>query len=158
MSDRTDQPGRAGAPRWMKILLVVSLALNLLVLGLMAGFAIKGGPKWRGGPPGGMGAMHRALAEEDREMLKRRMTEMFRAQPDGREAFRQEMAAIVALLRADRFDAAAASETMARVRGVFDDRIGSAQALLIDHWAQMPAEARAAYADRLEAELKRRKR
>lgn len=158
MSDMNETPERTGAPRWMKILLVVSLGLNLLVVGAVAGFAIKGGPKWRGGPPGGVGALHRALSEEDRAVLKRRMIREFRAEQGGREAFRQEMAGLVALLRAETFDAGQAAERMARVRSMFEDRMGAAQGLLVAYWNEMGAEDRKAYADRLEEQLQRRKR
>lgn len=158
MSDETDMTARAGAPRWMKILLVVSLALNLLVVGMVAGFAIKGGPKWHDGPPGGAGAMHRALSEADRVELKQRMIREFRSEKGGRAAFRQEMDGLVTLLRAETFDAAAAAERMARLRDVFDGRVASAQGLLVDYWGEMSPADRAAYADRLEAEMQRRRR
>lgn len=158
MSDGTEMTPRTGAPRWMKILLVVSLALNLLVVGVAAGFAIKGGPKWRGGPPGGAGAMHRALSEADRAELKQRMIRTFRAEKGGRAAFHQEMEGLVALLRAETFDGAAAAERMARLREMFDGRMASAQGLLVEYWGEMSAADRAAYADRLEAEMQRRKR
>ena len=39
MSDR-DQPRQGRCPRWMRVLLGVSLALNLLVAGLAAGAAL----------------------------------------------------------------------------------------------------------------------
>jgi len=160
MGDMKDTPARTGAPRWMKILLVVSLGLNLLIVGAVAGAVIKGGGKWRGGPGGhgGVGAFTRALSDEDRQVLKRRMVQEFRAERGGREAFREEMGALVTLLRAETFDAGAAAERMARVRGMFDGRIEAAQELLIAYWGEMSAQDRAAYADRLETEMQRRKR
>ncbi len=158
MSDETETGPRTGAPRWMRVLLVMSLALNLLVVGAAAGFAIKGGPKMRGGPPGGMGAMHRALSQEERSELKKQMIRNFRGRTDEREAFRQEMTGLVTLLRAEEFDAAAAADRMTRVRALFDDRVAAAQTLLIAYWGEMSPEDRVAYADRLEQELQRRRR
>lgn len=158
MDDRTEQAPRTGAPRWMRWLLLASLALNLLVVGVVAGFAIKGGPDGRKGPPGGMGAMHRALSDAERADLKRRMIREFRGRTEEREAVREELAALVELLRAEPFDASAATERMAQVRTVFDGRVASAQALLVGYWSEMSAAGRAAYADRLEQEMQRRRR
>ncbi|MGK7652105.1 periplasmic heavy metal sensor [Roseovarius sp. B08] len=158
MDDRTEQAPRTGAPRWMRWLLVASLALNLLVVGVVAGYAIKGGPDGRKGPPGSMGAMHRALSDAERDDLKSRMIREFRDRKDERTAVRREMDALVVLLRAEPFDTAAATERMAQVRALFGGRVASAQDLLIAYWSEMSLEDRAAYADRLEQELQRRRR
>lgn len=109
-------------------------------------------------PPGGMGAMHRALSEEERSDLKKQMIRNFRGRKDEREAFRQEMTGLVTLLRAEEFDAGAAADGMARVRALFDDRVAAAQTLLIAYWGEMSPADRVAYADRLEQELQRRRR
>ncbi len=158
MGETQNGAGRGGAPRWMTILLVVSLGLNLLVLGAALGLALKGGHGWRGGPPSGVGALHRALGPEDREVLRARMKDAFRDAPGGRAAFRGEMDALVSLLRAESFDAAAADAHMAQLREMYGARMDRAQGLLVSYWDEMGAEARAAYADRLEAELQRRRR
>ncbi|CAN0332432.1 unnamed protein product [Chrysoparadoxa australica] len=105
-----------------------------------------------------MGAMHRALSQEERSDLKKQMIRNFRDRTDEREAFRQEMAGLVALLRAEEFDPAAAADRMTRVRALFDDRVAAAQTLLIAYWGEMSPEDRVAYADRLEQELQRRRR
>ena len=41
----TSNPPPRKAPRWMKIAFVSSIALNLVVVGLVAGFIASGGPK-----------------------------------------------------------------------------------------------------------------
>lgn len=158
MDDKTEHTSRTGAPRWMRLLLVASLALNLLVVGVVAGFAIKGGPDGHSGPPGGMGAMHRALSDAERADLKRRMIREFRDRKEDRAAVRREMAGLVELLRADAFDPAAAADRMARVRALFNGRVTAAQDLLIGYWIEMTPSERAAYADRLEQEMERRRR
>lgn len=160
MSETQQQDSPAGAPRWMKILLVASLGLNLLVLGAGIGAALKGGDKWHGVSqrPGNVGAFTRALAEEDRAVLKRRMIREFRTGREGRNAFRAEMTSLLEALRAESVDVQDLRARMARVRGMVDTRLETAQGILVDYWADMSVEARRAYADRLEAEMRRKRR
>ena len=62
-----------GAPRWMKVLLAVSLAINLGVLGLVGGAALRGAGD-RGWPDVreiGFGPFSDALSPQDRQELRR---------------------------------------------------------------------------------------
>lgn len=152
-------PKMPGAPRWMKVLLVVSLALNLLVVGAVVGAAVTGAGKWRGpGGPGGAGALTHALSEADRKALRRQMVRTFMTERDGRAAYRENMAELLVLLRAPEYDAAAVTERIAHVRTTFEARFQAGQTLLVDRLGDMSADERAAYADRLEAVLQRKKR
>ena len=77
MSIETPAPPARKAPRWMKVLLVISLALNLLVFGAI-GARLVFGPAF--GPPRGLGApgvmfmegrrMMRNLPPERRQALR----------------------------------------------------------------------------------------
>ena len=71
MADKTPQASRPG--RLWKIVLVVSLALNLAVAGLVIGAAIKG--RFGDGPPRsfdlGAGPISRALEPEERRQIMR---------------------------------------------------------------------------------------
>lgn len=151
-------PNGAGAPRWMKVLLVVSLALNLLVLGAVFGAAVTGAGKWRGpGGPGGPGALTHALNEADRKALKRQMMRGLMADRDKGQAYRDAMSELLGLLRAPAYDAEAVARGIGQVRSVFEARFDMGQALLVNRLGDMSAEERAAYADRLEAAVERKK-
>lgn len=153
------RPGRG-----LRIALVLSLALNLLVLGAVGGALIRGGGWHHRGAPGMAamgGPLTRALAPEDRRALVREMHEMHemrgaghgRGWPDG--AIGAEFAGLVADLRATPYDPGAVAARLERLQARFRDRIGRGQALLMARLAAMDDAGRAAYADRLEAELRR---
>lgn len=147
-------PQRPGARRRrVRWLLIGSLGLNLLVAGVLAGaFLLR--------PDGAPGRTMRfdlsifpytaALAPEDRAALLR----AWRAQGPGprdimadREA---EARAVVALLRAEPFDAAALAALLSdrTARAAAHQSLG--HALLLDRVAALDPAARAAYAARLE--------
>lgn len=150
---------RRGAPRWMKVVLVLSLALNLLVIGAIIGAVTSGAGKWRGAHgPGAAGALTKALSEEDRRAIKRQMVREFMPQREARQAHRATMATLLEQLRAPEFDAAAVSASMTQIGAHFQTRFDTGQMLLVERLSAMSAAERAAYADRLEAALTRRKR
>ena len=66
---------------------------------------------------------------------------------------RESMAALVAELRAEPFDAGAVAARLAAQRAAFAERFEMGQAALVAHLAAMSRAERAAYADRLEAEI-----
>lgn len=152
--DQDTPPTRSAAPRWMRILLVASLAMNLLVVGALVGAAIKGGGPWRGGDHHA-GPMARALDPEDRRVLRKRMIETRTDSRDGRKAHRAAMQELVTLLRATPYDAEAVQTQMQEVRGQFLNRMERGQALLLGRLSEMTQAERAAYADRLEEALRR---
>lgn len=147
---------KPAAPRWMRILLVVSLAFNLLILGLVLGAVLRGGPHDRriardmGGAPFVM-----ALAPADRAAL----IGEFHAEPgslrEDRRLLRERFHALLAALRAERFDRKAVQDLLAAQRGAAADRQAVGERLLLDRLEAMAPEARAAYADRLEHSLRR---
>lgn len=157
MSDR-DQPRQGRCPRWMRVLLGVSLALNLLVAGLAAGAAL------RHGRAGGMhaaphslaGAMIRELPPQDRRALSALARDDLARDGHGdrRARRRAEAAAVTGALRAVPFDAAA-------LRAVLDDqtrRRAAVQGELREFWlarvAAMSDAGRADYADRVEQAMR----
>lgn len=82
--DMTPEP-KAKMPRWAKFTLIGSLALNLLVLGLIGGAALKfhHGPGWKHGHMRGMGfARHyfrglpRERRKEIRSIIRKRRAEL----------------------------------------------------------------------------------
>ena len=156
-----DAPQRktAGTP-WMRILLVISLGLNLAVLGMVIGAKMSGGDQrnWnRGGEDARIGPYGRAFSKEDRAQLRR----SFGAREKNFRAHRQNMraaaTALVETLRAEPFDIDAVRAVLATQRGAQIALQDEGQEVMLNHLANMTPEARAAFADNLEKGLKRRK-
>jgi len=148
MTERT-RPPRDG--RLMRIVLVTSLALNLLVVGLAAGWALRHAGNDRpsrldmaGGP------LTRALSREDRQEIGQQMRQAWRATGDGRGDLRESYDALVAGLRAVPFDPVRVSERMRQHRERFAVRFELGQDVLVAHLSHMSDTERRAYADRLE--------
>ena len=148
------------APGWMRILLGVSLALNLLVLGSVLGMALRlGGPKGPDGPPPrSIGSLlYRELPREDRRDLRAESRQILSASGSERgPSPEEELAVIDAGLRANPFDPAVIERVLeANGHRVFDQHKAFKSAWL-DHVAGMSAAERADYADRLQEAFERR--
>jgi uncharacterized membrane protein len=149
------KPGMSTA---MRVVLVVSLALNLAVAGVVAGWWLRHGGAHGGGDHRARldmvgGPLSRALSEADRREIGREIVRAMRAEGAGREELRESMVALVAELRAEPFDAGAVAARLAAQRAAFTERFEMGQAALVAHLAAMTGAERAAYADRLEAEI-----
>ncbi|MCJ8140467.1 periplasmic heavy metal sensor [Falsirhodobacter halotolerans] len=143
------------SPRALRIALGLSVALNLLVLGIVAGAILRDPPP----PPRDRGfafsPIEGALSPEDRREIRH----AFRARArdfdiDWRD-MRAEVDRIVALLRAEPYDPAAVELILnaQRERGIRIMALG--QALVADHLAGMTPDQRQGFADRLEGQMKR---
>ena len=155
----TTPPAAGPAPtgRGIRIALAVSVALNLGILAMGAGML------WHGGP-GGHGDMVRdlnfgpfteALSPDDRHALRQSfMTRLpdFRAE---RQRMRTDAEAVLAALRAEPFDPAALTRAMGTMQDHMRERMDTGSQMIEDMLAAMTPEARAAFADRLEASLRR---
>lgn len=138
----------------MRGLLVASLALNLVVVGAVAGLLISGGG-WHGrhhapGIAAAGGPLTRALDDQDRRAIARQMREAYRDGRPGRAEQRAAFDALIADLRKTPFERADVAEHMARMRGMLVGRLELAQGLLLDRLEGMTPDERAAFADRLE--------
>lgn len=151
----TEEPARPRAPLWMKLLLVLSLAANLLVAGLVIGHWLADSE-----PQSGMdrrvGWMLRVVPEERRELAAAHF-EAGRPQFEAAEAAQHDrVGAVLAAIRSEPFEPAALSAAMAASleartapRVVVYDRF----ATLLEQFT--PAE-RAVIAERMEAWVGRR--
>ncbi|MDA8747638.1 periplasmic heavy metal sensor [Litoreibacter sp.] len=159
MSEDKAKSGR----RWTRILLVISLGVNLLVLGMFAGAQFAGNPERSTGAKRGhsklpIGPYGRAFSKEDRAELRKMFDarkpwfEQSRRQMRG---FGQEMAEAV---RSESFDAALISDILQRQSTVLSAFQAEGQNLLVDRITAMTPDQRAAFADRLEKGLKHGKR
>ena len=146
------QPGPEKSSRarmWVRILLAVSLALNLLFIGLAVGAAARfGGPDGRRLPPSVGAALIRALPAEHRRGLR----DQVRAQRDAdrREQGRTEAQAISETLRAPQFDPDTLAELAGRQLTRHNGRLVAMQRAWLDQVKDMSAEERKAYAARLQ--------
>jgi len=150
-------PVKAGLGRWRWVL-AVSLALNLLVLGVLAGgFLLRAD-----GPPGrsfrfdlSIFPYTEALTPADRAALLREWRTRGPGPGEILAERRAENQAVLAALRADPFDPQALGVAMAArmERGQAHSALG--QALLVERLNALTPAERAAYAGRLEEALSR---
>ncbi len=151
-----------GRSRALRLALIASLALNLLFVGLIAGGAMTAAQRPSGTSAGpDMRALWRALPDESREALRERFRDEAGEGPrldrDERRARAAEREAeLLALLRADEFDAAAFSALLESRREAMAARGAAAQELLVERLEMMNAAERAALAERYENRRGRR--
>lgn len=154
-----DEPNKAEAQaavprsgRGMRIALILSLTLNLLILGIMGGAMLAHGG--RDDPRRvrdiGFGPYTDALSPEDRKALR---DAFLKAKPDfraSREEARSDVAALAAAIRAEPYDRGAVEAVMASQAARIEDRLQLGRGLLLDRLDAMGAEARTALAERME--------
>lgn len=159
----TDTSTSLKSPMWMRVTLLVSLAFNLLVVGVVAGFIVSGGPEKRSDrSPRDIGSLYmRALDPQDRRALRRDFVSGLAAQGRDRQSVVTDLEATLAALRATPFDADAFRQAMADQSTRRTQREDIGRQVLAARIASMTDAERAAYADRIEegiAELAKRVR
>ena len=158
---RPNKTGSSSLLRKLRIALAVSVAVNLAVVGLVVGTALRHGE----GPMGrsnvrdlGFGIYSQILNREEKEALR---AAFLAEAPDlraKRRAMRQDALDVVAALRADPFDADRLSEVLAVQGQRLSEQLSVGGRLIGAFLIEMAPEARRAFADRLEASLKRPKK
>lgn len=159
MSTDTSAPQTGRSRWWLRALLIVSLALNLMFIGLGVGAAMRFGGHDGGRTPPTIGAaLYRALPSEDRAAMREQMRELRRA--DRGESRRIEAAAIIEALGRTPFDADALAAVTGAQLNRHSGRFEAIQAAWLNRITAMNDADRAAYARRLEeiVEQKPRKR
>ena len=144
-------------PLWVKLLLVVSLGLNLAVAGMVGGAVWRLRDDDRGprvSPPLGI-VLFRALEPEDRRALREEMGGRIRPHRISRRAIVIE---IPQALRVDPPNLEALSEIMNTEHARHTDWLRLSNEAWLNHVASMSPEARAAYADRIEEAMRRTKK
>ena len=151
-------PVAKATPRGVKIALILSLAANLLVAGIVGGAILN--HERRGFVPRaedvGFGPFTEALDDKDRRFLRdefmKRSPRDFR---DIRDEARAGFDTLLSALRAPQWDEAPVRAAFEAQRTRTEERIALGQDLMLDRIGQMTAEERAAFADRIEKALKR---
>jgi uncharacterized membrane protein len=150
-------------PVWVRVLLVASLAVNLLVAGIVVGARVGHGRDEGVRLPRDAGALLYlgALPREDRAALVAELRAESPGGPDRRERMAEALAevrATLATLRAEPFEADAFARRLGHQRAVAARRGERAEALLVERVAAMSPDERRAYADALEETLRRMSR
>jgi uncharacterized membrane protein len=149
--DKTPQPRPS---RLWRVVLVLSLALNLAVIGVVVGSAASG--RWGDGPPRsfdlGLGPIARALEPQERRAIGRKLRED-RSLRDF--DLRDRVNRVVAALQADPFEPdvlrALLAEQSERITAVQ----ATAQEVVVEQITAMTPERRRAFADQVLEEMSR---
>jgi uncharacterized membrane protein len=147
----------SGAPRWMKVLLAVSLALNLGVLGLVGGAALRGAGD-RGRPDVrdiGFGPFSDALSPQDRQELRRAFLRDGGNPREMRRLMRSEVGTLLQVLRTEPLQEAELRAAFSQFQLRGQERLDLGQRLLADRIIAMSPDDRARFADRLEEVMAR---
>ncbi|MFK7870850.1 MAG: periplasmic heavy metal sensor [Roseobacter sp.] len=160
MQDEAGNSGRQS--RWLKPTLLVSLALNLAFIGVIAGAALRfdGTPRFTGGPPpsGSFGrAYMMALPKEDRREIMRAVRTSNDAGLPDRAARRDMFKAVVAALEATPFDLTQLDAAVSRQAQSSIAVQSAAQGAWLAHVAAMEDAERRDYAQAINAFLDKRR-
>jgi len=157
----TETPVQAKSScRWTRILLFVSLAVNFVIVGVVAGAfyhaKAPGGAERVALRDPGAALFLSALEPADRRAMVRRLREEGLGPVEARREARAQFDALVAALRADPFDAAAVQEVIDAQASTAEARRSVGQRVFVERVEQMSNTERAAFADRLEKTLRHR--
>ncbi|MEX0347864.1 MAG: periplasmic heavy metal sensor [Paracoccaceae bacterium] len=141
---------------WVKVLLGVSLALNLAVAGLALGAMLRlGGPDHKRPMPKTVGStLYRALPDDDRKALRAQTRAVHESRRGAKES---DLKAVIAALDADPFDPQALRDVISKQAKARSAVFMAMQTAWIDQILTMDDAERQSYADRLE-EYAQRKR
>lgn len=154
----SDTPPAIGAPKtalWVKIVLGLSLALNLAVLGTVAGFVFRGGPDQRQSAAMNAGVPYIAALPRDERGRLIRAVRRADGLPD-RSDRRAAYAEMMRILRAEDYDREAAAQVLARHASASETMRDALYNAWLTRVGQMSDAERAIYADRIEDHLQRR--
>ena len=141
----------SGTPIWVRVLLGVSLTLNLLVAGVVVG-GILGHDRHPSRPEieeVNLGPFTGAFSRDDREAMRRAADAeglSFRAM---RREAREDLDALIGALEAEPWDQGAVAAMIGRYRERTLGRIGIGERLMIERLEQMQPAERRAFAERL---------
>ena len=156
----TKMPDTAGPAQFdrMKFALILSVALNLLFVGLGGGFLMGGRMHEEGMRSDlGFGPAMQAIPGADRLELARKFRDKAPAMRGEAQAMRQDFAALAQGLRAPKWDRAAAEAILDRQATRRAELQKQGVSLFLDYVAGLDRDARAALADRIEGALAHRR-
>lgn len=149
-------PAKSG--RGLRWALILSLATNLLVAGLLIGaIAAGGGIKARGmAMQPGLGMLSEGLSMKDRQALREKLRGQSEGFKQDRGAMQQDFLALADALQAPEWDRSAAQAILTRSAERGAARMSAGREVVLDYLQGLTPEARAAIGARLAARLKAR--
>lgn len=150
-----DQAPKRRVPLWVKLLLGASLALNLLIIGVVAGAVSRMDGPVRAAASYAMPYVVALERDQRREIFDEIREETRAGKLPGRKARRAFYQEMIAAIQADPFDRGAVEAVLARQRESVIGVQQVAQAAWLERIEALPLEARQAYAERLRNVLKR---
>ncbi|MBV7378091.1 periplasmic heavy metal sensor [Maritimibacter dapengensis] len=162
MSD-TDKSTRARTALWVKVLLAVSLTLNLLVLGVIVGAGSRDHGPDRRGPPGearmrvdpALGPFARALPETARREAMAELEAQSGPLRASREELASQLAEILEVLRSETYDGNRMAALFEEQRAGWNERTETGRRIMLDKIDAMSASERAEFADRIDKGFRR---
>lgn len=159
MSERDTAPGKRRL-RWGPVALAVSLAFNLLFVGLVGGTALNRARDDRHRPPErgellNYGPYTSALTTEDRLELRQALIGEAGVLREIRREVRRDFNRLLDALRAQPYDPEAANAILEMQQARVQRQIKLVSVVLLEHLAGMSDAERLAFADRLEKVLRR---
>jgi hypothetical protein len=152
-----------GTSRVLRIALVLSLAANLLILGLILGASFsrdrdRDGRRDHAMADIGFNPFIMALPADDRRALGAALVGRAGDLRQNRAELRRQFETLLTTLRSEPFDTAAAAAAVAAQQARLSDRQDIGRELLIDRLEAMAPAERAAYADALEQAVRHGRR
>jgi len=155
-------PGRESGVNWTRVLLFSSLAINLLVAGMMAGaFLRSGGGPGRMSPENsvlrdlGYGPYGMALTPEERRAVRSAVARKAKDLATNRQELRAQMLTLLEALRKQPYDPAVVHNIVTQQQARLKERWDIGRELLLEHIDAMTDQERAQYAKRLARILRR---
>jgi len=150
----TETPSPDSAPdrrgrRGLSLALGLSVVLNLLLLGLIAGGLARGHAGRFGGPDAGLGPLASALTADDRKAMRDGFMRMGQNWRTYRAAAAEDARSLAAIIAAEPFDRAAAQAVLDRQTQSVGQRMQASQSLLLDRISALSPPERQAFAARL---------
>jgi uncharacterized membrane protein len=152
----TSTPGLA--PRWMRIALSLSLALNLLVVGIVLGAITMHGRhdrERRIARDVAAAPFVMALDDADRRAVIDELRSETGSLRENRRLIRARFGALLEALRAETFDRGMIETLLAEQRGAATVRQEVGERIFLDRLERMSAAERGAFADRLEKSIRK---
>ncbi len=159
--EQTEASKPTRSPLWMRILLLASLAVNLLIVGVVVGTVTSSpgdperGERLRGARDLAPPPFVLAIEREDRRALLRSLREATDSEGRDRAQVRADLQSILEALRSDSFEPDAVRSLLGAERSRSRTRQEAGEDLLVDYLTALSPEERRAYADRLERILRR---
>jgi len=148
---------KPGSGRWLKILLMVSLGINLLIAGMVVGNALNNKP---GRPPSAdtVAFLAFALPKEHRDALRAQLISRRAELRANRAALADMRRQMIVALEAEPFEMAAVEAILQRQRDLFLELGRLAHSALLERIEMLTPEERASYVESLKNNERRARR